>query len=66
MDPAEAVQAHVDLESALSIAMHFGTFQLTPEAIDAPIRTLEEACRARGLPSDAFIALEAGQSISVR
>ena len=30
MNPAEAVQAHLDLEAAESIGMHFGTFQLTP------------------------------------
>ena len=34
MNPAEAVQAHLDLESAQSIGMHFGTFQLTTEGID--------------------------------
>ena len=29
MDPAEAVKAHLDLESRLSIGIHYGTFQLT-------------------------------------
>ena len=31
MNPAEAVQAHLELDAARSIAMHFGTFQLTSE-----------------------------------
>jgi L-ascorbate metabolism protein UlaG (beta-lactamase superfamily) len=31
MDPDEAVQAHLDLGAAESIAMHFGVFQLTAE-----------------------------------
>ena len=43
MNPAEAVQAHRDLESAQSVGMHFGTFQLTDEAIDAPVETLAAA-----------------------
>jgi L-ascorbate metabolism protein UlaG (beta-lactamase superfamily) len=35
MNPAEAVQAHLDLGAHESIGMHFGTFQLTAEGIDA-------------------------------
>jgi L-ascorbate metabolism protein UlaG (beta-lactamase superfamily) len=66
MDPAEAVQAHADLESACSVAMHFGTFQLTPEAIDEPLRELKEACLAAALPSGAFRALEPGESVELR
>ena len=40
MNPAEAAQAHQDLGARQSIGMHFGTFQLTDEAIDAPPRAL--------------------------
>src|SRR5207247_1792617 len=47
MNPAEAVQAHLDLLAVESVGMHFGTFQLTTEGIDEPLRALEEACRAR-------------------
>ena len=46
MNPEEAVQAHLDLEAAESIGMHFGTFQLTAEAIDEPLRALDQARRA--------------------
>ena len=66
MDPVEAVEAHVDLESARSVAMHFGTFQLTPEGIDEPLRELREARRVRRLSDDAFVALEPGASLHVR
>jgi L-ascorbate metabolism protein UlaG (beta-lactamase superfamily) len=41
MNPAEAVQAHLDLEVPQSIAMHFGTFQLTAEGVDDPPRARE-------------------------
>jgi L-ascorbate metabolism protein UlaG (beta-lactamase superfamily) len=65
MNPAEAVQAHLDLEAAQSIGMHFGTFQLTTEGIDDPVRSLLEACRARGVPSPRFRTLDFGESARV-
>ena len=40
MNPAEAVAAHRALGACRSVGMHFGTFQLTDEAIDAPTRAL--------------------------
>ncbi|HUD01134.1 MAG TPA: MBL fold metallo-hydrolase [Rhabdochlamydiaceae bacterium] len=61
MNPAEAVQAHLDLESRLSMGIHFGTFPLTDEAIDDPIKHLEESLRARNLTN--FIAPDHGQTI---
>ncbi len=43
MNPAEAVAAHDALGARQSIGMHFGTFHLTDEAIDAPVTALEAA-----------------------
>ena len=63
MNPEEAVQAHVDLGAAASIGMHFGTFQLTNEGIDEPLRALGEACRAKGIPPTRFRTLDFGGSI---
>jgi L-ascorbate metabolism protein UlaG (beta-lactamase superfamily) len=63
MNPAEAVQAHLDLQAAESIGMHFGTFQLTTEGIDDPLRALDEACRARGVEPETFRTLEFGGSM---
>jgi L-ascorbate metabolism protein UlaG (beta-lactamase superfamily) len=62
MNPAEAVQAHLDLGAGESIGMHFGTFQLTAEAIDEPLRALEEARRANDVPASQFRTLEFGES----
>jgi len=62
MNPAEAVQAHVDVGSEQSIGMHFGTFQLTSEGIDEPVTALAEALRARNVPRDRFRTLEVGES----
>ncbi len=65
MNPAEAVQAHLDLEAAASVAMHFGTFQLTTEGIDEPVRALEQARLAHHLEPSAFRAIGFGESVRV-
>jgi len=65
MNPAEAVQAHIDLGAPETIGMHFGTFQLTAEGIDDPIRDLEEARRANGIPASRFRVMDFGESMRV-
>jgi L-ascorbate metabolism protein UlaG (beta-lactamase superfamily) len=60
MNPAEAVRAHRELGARRSIGMHWGTFQLTDEGFDEPVRALEAA---RG-ESDAFAVLAPGASLS--
>jgi len=62
MNPADAVQAHLDLKSKLSMGIHFGTFRLTDEGIDDPIKHLEESLLAQNLKN--FIAPDHGQTIS--
>jgi L-ascorbate metabolism protein UlaG (beta-lactamase superfamily) len=62
MNPAEAVQAHLDLEASESIGMHFGTFRLTTEGIDDPLRALAEARLARGVEPLRFRTLAFGES----
>ena len=62
MNPAEAVQAHLDLGAPESIGMHFGTFQLTTEGIDEPLRALDDARAARGVPPSRFRTLDFGES----
>jgi len=66
MNPAEAVQAHLDLEASESVGMHFGTFQMTTEGIDEPLRALEDACRARKIPRSRFRTLGFGESLRLR
>jgi L-ascorbate metabolism protein UlaG (beta-lactamase superfamily) len=66
MNPAEAVQGHLDLAAHQSIAMHFGTFQLTPEGIDEPVRGLGNALHERGVPAERFRTVEVGESVTLR
>jgi L-ascorbate metabolism protein UlaG (beta-lactamase superfamily) len=63
MNPSEAVQAHLDLQARQSIAMHFGTFQLTPEGIEEPVRELAKALGERGVAPERFRAVEVGESL---
>lgn len=64
-NPAEAMQIHRDLGSRQSIAMHWGTFQLTEEAREEPVRALAAALREAGIPAENFKVLEPGQSLVV-
>jgi L-ascorbate metabolism protein UlaG (beta-lactamase superfamily) len=58
MNPAEAVRVHREVGSRQSLAMHWGTFQLTDEGRDDPVRALGAA---RG-ESDNFTVMAPGDS----
>jgi N-acyl-phosphatidylethanolamine-hydrolysing phospholipase D len=61
-NPAEAVQIHLDLLASRSIGIHWGTFQLTDEALDEPPRALAAAARERRLDGDAFTVMAVGET----
>ena len=66
MDPAEAVRAHLELEAATSVGIHFGSFRLTDEGIDDPPRELEAALAAfRAEDRPRFWVLEHGEGRDV-
>jgi L-ascorbate metabolism protein UlaG (beta-lactamase superfamily) len=56
MNPSDAVQAFLDLKSHFAIGLHFGTFQLTNEAIDAPVLDLGKALAERQVAPSLFVA----------
>ena len=62
MNPDEAVRAHRDLGARQSIGMHFGTVQLTDEAIDAPLRDLAAARAVHGVEPGSFATMDFGQT----
>jgi L-ascorbate metabolism protein UlaG (beta-lactamase superfamily) len=62
MNPAEAVRAHGDLGAKQSIGMHFGTFQLTTEAIDQPLVDLKTALSQSGISDQEFVTLQEGET----
>ena len=65
MNPDDAVQAHALLKTDASLAVHFGTFQLTDEGIDAPVQDLTTALQAHGTATERFRALTPGQGWDV-
>jgi L-ascorbate metabolism protein UlaG (beta-lactamase superfamily) len=63
MNPEEAVRAHHDLGARRSLGLHFGTWQLTDEGIDAPVVALAEARATTGLAEEAFRAPGFGETV---
>ncbi len=63
MNPDEAVRAHLEVRARHSVGMHFGTFQLTDEDIDEPVRALDAARRAHGVTPGAFEVLGFGETV---
>jgi len=63
MNPEEAVQAHIDLGSKTSLAIHHGTVQLTDEAIDAPVKALDAALLAKNIARPHFLVPDIGETL---
>ena len=66
MNPEDAVQAHQALAARRSVGMHFGTFQLTDEAIDQPVLDLAAALRARQVDPAEFVVPRFGETIRAK
>ncbi len=62
MNPEEAIEAHRLLEAGCSLGMHFGTFQLTDEAIEAPLEALATARERAGVDARSFFTLGFGET----
>ncbi|HEY1983363.1 MAG TPA: hypothetical protein VGH13_25045, partial [Xanthobacteraceae bacterium] len=65
MNPAESVQAFLDCGAELALGHHYGTFQLTDEAIDAPTIALAEALKAARISPERFRALQPGEVLQL-
>lgn len=62
VDPRQAVRIHRDLGARASLGIHWGTFELTDEALDQPPRDLAKARREAGLAEEDFFLLAIGQT----
>ncbi|MFK8083920.1 MAG: MBL fold metallo-hydrolase [Granulosicoccus sp.] len=60
MNPDEAVKAFKDLQVHYALGIHHGTFQLTDEAHDAPVKDLKEALSHSDIDDERFITLANG------
>jgi len=65
MNPSDAVEALDDCGAAQALAHHYGTFQLTDEAIDAPLIALHAALDEAKIPREKFAALKPGQVVEI-
>jgi L-ascorbate metabolism protein UlaG (beta-lactamase superfamily) len=61
MNPQDAVKALANCGATQALAHHHGTFQLTDEAIDAPVTALQAALEEANIPPERFVALKPGQ-----
>lgn len=64
-NPLEAVRIHKALGAPLSIGIHWGTFQLTDEAYEAPIEDLKSALLHEGIALQRFRLLLPGESMRI-
>lgn len=63
VNPDEAVQIHLDVDSKKSVGIHFGTFVLTTEPIFDPIKKLKIARQKYELKENHFIIPKIGEFI---
>ena len=63
VNPEEAVRIHQDLHARRSLGVHWGTFELTDEALDEPPRALLLALRKLQVPAADFTVTPIGQTL---
>jgi len=63
VDEEEAVRIHLDVKSRRSIGVHWGTFRLCDDPVEAPLDGLPKARAQHGVAADAFTLLAIGQTL---
>lgn len=66
VNPQESVQIFRDLGCQRAMAVHWGTFQLTDEALDEPPLELAKARQAAGLSPQDFAVLAIGETLKIK
>jgi L-ascorbate metabolism protein UlaG (beta-lactamase superfamily) len=61
IDPVQSVEVFKRLAAARALAVHWGTFQLSNEAIDAPPALLARTLARQAIAPDRFRTIEVGQ-----
>jgi L-ascorbate metabolism protein UlaG (beta-lactamase superfamily) len=65
MNPDESVKALALCGARQALGHHWGTFQLTTEAHDAPPAALAAALQAHAVPPERFTAMRPGQVVEI-
>ena len=63
VDPAEAIDIHLEVGAAQSLPIHWGTFQLTIEPALEPPRLLRAEMARRGLDPEQFEPVKIGDTL---
>jgi L-ascorbate metabolism protein UlaG (beta-lactamase superfamily) len=61
MNPEDAVRAMTEVGAEQALGHHWGTFRLTNEGVEEPVRELAQALAASGVSPDRFRALRPGE-----
>ncbi|RZI78957.1 MAG: MBL fold metallo-hydrolase [Rubrivivax sp.] len=61
-NPEESVRIFQDLQAKRALGVHWGTFQLTDEALDEPPRALKKALHATQLGEQDFFVMAIGET----
>jgi N-acyl-phosphatidylethanolamine-hydrolysing phospholipase D len=62
VNPDEAVRVHRDLGAKASVGVHWGSFELSDEALDEPPRALAAARAEQGVAETQFFVLAIGET----
>lgn len=62
VNPYEAALAHLDLNAHYSMAIHFGTFNLSDEGYNQPVEDLHIALKQLNISTEKFKILDEGES----
>ena len=65
LNPADAVQVHLDVHSRLSVACHWGTFRLADEPIEEPPALLAHELARLQIDRSSFLAIQPGHAVEV-
>ncbi|MFN8839221.1 MAG: MBL fold metallo-hydrolase [Burkholderiales bacterium] len=62
VNPEEAVRVMLEVGAREAIGVHWGTFELTDEPLDAPMGELAKALDAAGVPRERFVLYRHGET----
>ena len=63
VDPAQAIDIHQDIDAEQSLAIHWGTFQMTIEPAFEPPQLLQQEMAKRGLAAEEFEVVKIGDTL---
>ena len=65
VDPEESVRMFEDVDAGQALGCHWGTFRLTDEAIDEPLKRLAVALERAGIAPERFRAARPGEVLEI-